>query len=145
MGLGGIRKPSYSGFALLHKMGHKRLANDAGNVLVTRREDGTLAIVAWNLLDPGQRGAPETLHFAVTGVPLHSRVRITRVDEQHANSLAKYKGMGSPRYPTRTEVKELNRSAELGTPEIRTLKNGSIDVLVPVNGLVLLEISNLKK
>lgn len=140
MSLGGIRKPSYSGFALLHKLGDQRLNNDAENVLVTRREDGTLAIAIWNVVDPDKKGATKDLRLAFTGVKANSRVLITRVDEKHANSLAAYKAMGSPRYPTRAQVKELNQAAEMPAPEATKLSGGSLALQVPENGLVLLEI-----
>src|SRR5580700_10103015 len=52
--LGGIKKPSYSAFALLHKLGKERILQDSSNILITRRRDGSLAIVAWNLVDPDQ-------------------------------------------------------------------------------------------
>lgn len=140
MSLGGIRKPSYSGFALLHQMGDERIANDANNILVTRKHDGGIAIVAWNLVDPDKTGAAQELHFAIGGVQAGSRVLITRVDAQHANSLAAYKKMGSPRYPSRAQVKQLNRAAELPAPESKKLQNGSISVTIPENGLLLMEI-----
>jgi len=47
--LGGIKKPSYTAFALLHELGQERILQDSSNVLVTRRRDGSLAIAAWNL------------------------------------------------------------------------------------------------
>jgi xylan 1,4-beta-xylosidase len=141
MSLGGIRKPSYSGFALLHKLGDERIANDANNVLVTRRPHGTLVIAAWNLVDPNKKGAPQELKFVVSGFRPDSRVLITRVDGQHANSLAVYNTMGSPRYPSRTQVNEMNRAADLPPAETRKLQQGAIDVEVSENGLVLLEIS----
>src|SRR5438045_3004662 len=53
---GGIKKPSYNGFALLHKLGSQRIANPATNVLVTKREDGSTVIAVWNLVDPDTKG-----------------------------------------------------------------------------------------
>ncbi len=50
---GGINKPSYYAFALLHQLGDKRLANPSKNVIVTKSADGTLVIAAWNIVvDP---------------------------------------------------------------------------------------------
>ena len=140
MALGGIRKPSYSGFALLHKLGNERFSSDVKNVLATRRPDGTVVIAAWNLVDPDKQGSTKELMLAFHGVTPTNRIQITRVDEQHSNSIALYKKMGSPRYPSRKQVAELNRAAELLPPETQSLKGGSIDLQIPVNGLVLLEI-----
>jgi xylan 1,4-beta-xylosidase len=139
MAMGGIRKPSYNGFALLHKLGHERMPNSAPNILVTRRSDGGLAIAAWNLVDPDKTGYAQQIDFRVKGVPRDNRVVITRVDEKHGNTLAAYQAMGSPRYPTPAQVRALNHAAELH-PESGKLQAGHIQLDVPVNGLLLLEI-----
>ena len=49
---GGINKPSFYDFALMHQLGDQRIANESKNVLVTRRQNGDLSIAAWNLVDP---------------------------------------------------------------------------------------------
>ena len=139
--LGGIKKPSYSAFALLHKLGQERIAEDASNVLVTRRHDGSLAIAAWNLVDPDVKGSDRSVTFEIQGVPTNSQVRVSRADAEHGNTLAAYKKMGSPRYPTRAQVGELNRVADAASFETLRLSKGSITLPLPVNGLVLLEVA----
>ena len=64
---GGIKKPSFYAYALLHKLGEERLTNDAKYVLVTRRKDGTLVIAAWNAVDPDKKGQPQIFHVAIQG------------------------------------------------------------------------------
>lgn len=81
---------------------------DEPDVLVTRRADGTLEIAAWNLVDPPQKGTPRTFKFTVRGVSPNASVRIRRADDDHGNTLARYQKMGSPTYPTRAQVQELN-------------------------------------
>jgi xylan 1,4-beta-xylosidase len=138
--LGGIKKPSYSAFALLHKLGPERILQDSSNVLVTRRRDGSLAIAAWNLVDPDKTGTARSVDFEIRGVPLESHVRVSRADSEHGNTLAAYHKMGSPRYPTRAQVHELNRVAETASIQKSHLLNGSVELQVPVNGVVLLEV-----
>ncbi len=138
--MGGIKKPSYTAFALLHQLGEERIAADAPNVLATRRGDGSLVIAVWNLVDPDQKGSAETVELEVHGVKPDSAVRVSRVDSEHGNTLAAYKRMGSPRYPTQTQVREMNRVAEPSTAENLRLAQGTITLDVPVNGIVLLEI-----
>src|SRR3984957_19121848 len=41
---GGVPKPSFNAFRLLHLLGNERLALDSNSALVTRRKDGSLAI-----------------------------------------------------------------------------------------------------
>jgi xylan 1,4-beta-xylosidase len=138
--LGGIKKPSYTAFALLHKLGQERIAQDSPEVLVTRRRDGSLAIVAWNLVDPDKKGSERSVEFEIHGVAPNSRVRLSRADYGHGNTLAAYKSMGSPRYPTQKQVSELNRVAEADSAQSLRLSKGSIKLELPVNGVLLLEV-----
>jgi xylan 1,4-beta-xylosidase len=146
MAMGGIRKPSYAAHALLHKLGEERIPLDAPGLLATRRRDGTLVIAAWNLvapdkLDPAKKREPKTFAFEFRGVSAVSRIFVSRVDEKHGNSLAAYRAMGSPKYPTAAQVRELNRAAEIPAAENLHLSKGGIDLDVPVNGLALIEVS----
>jgi xylan 1,4-beta-xylosidase len=138
--MGGIKKPSYAAFALLHQLGDKRIVSDSPDVLITRRSDGALAIAAWNLVDPDQKGSPREIEFRIGGVSPSSSVLVQRVDSEHGNTLAAYERMGSPRYPTRTQVRELNQVAEHNSAQKLRLSEGAIRLEVPVNGLLLLEV-----
>lgn len=140
---GMIRKPSFYDFSLLHELGVERLANDANDVLVTRRKDGTLVVAAWNLVDMDKLadGKPITMQLTFKGVKTGAQVRIKRVDEKHGNPLAAYKAMGSPVYPTQAQVAEMNKASALPAPESARLKDGKLELTLPVNGLAVIEIS----
>jgi xylan 1,4-beta-xylosidase len=64
---GGIKKPSYNAFALLHRLGQERIPSSAKNALITRRADGTLVVAAWNLVDPEQNGPIAAYSFRISG------------------------------------------------------------------------------
>lgn len=136
---GGIKKPSYYGYALLHMLGEERLANDA-NLLVTRRKDGALVVAVWNVVDPDKKGAEQSLALQFQNVPPNGRVVIHRVDATHGNVLPTYEAMGKPRYPTMKQIEELNQAAALGEPEKTFLKDGQLQIKVPVNGLAVMEV-----
>jgi xylan 1,4-beta-xylosidase len=138
--MGGIRKPSYAAFALLHKLGEVRIPAETPGILATKRHDGTLAIVVWNLVDPDKEGSPRKVELQIRGMGAESRVRVSRVDAEHGNSLAAYRAMGSPRYPTREQVEKLNRAAEIPPAETLRLMRGSIELELPVNGVALIEV-----
>jgi xylan 1,4-beta-xylosidase len=140
MAMGGIKKPSYSAFALLHKLGEERIAQNSSNVLVTRHGDGSLVIAAWNLVDPDKKGSARSVGFEIHGVRPNSLVRVSRADSEHGNTLAAYKSMGSPRYPTQAQVRALNRVAEESSVQDLHLSHGTIRLDLPVNGIVMLEI-----
>ncbi len=138
--VGGIKKPAFYDYALLHRLGYERLANPSNNILVTRRADGSLVVAVWNEVEPDQKGSSQHFRLEFRNVNSGAPVLIRRVDEQHSNSLAFYKAMGSPQYPTRAQIDQLNRESALAPPEVTTLKNRLLEIDVPVNGLALVEI-----
>ena len=67
-------------------------------------------------------------------------VSITHLDPTHGNTLAAYREMGSPRYPTEEQIRDLNKASRLSPPEKTALQEGKIDLDLPVNSLVTLEV-----
>src|SRR5579872_5228686 len=56
---GGVPKPAYNAFRLLHLLGEERLSMASDSSLATRRTDGSLAIAVWNYTAPEERGAAQ--------------------------------------------------------------------------------------
>jgi xylan 1,4-beta-xylosidase len=137
---GGINKPSFYDFGLMHQLGDQRIANDSKDVLVTRRQNGDLAIAAWNLVDPDKQGGPKSMEITFSHVPPNAEVSIQRVDEDHGNALKKFVALGSPRYPTPAQVKEMNDASALPPPEQTKLTNGKLSLQLKRNALLLITI-----
>ncbi len=137
---GGINKPSYYAFGLLHQLGNERLANSSKNVIVTRNSNGRLIIAAWNLVDPNQQGTTRKMEFALRGVPAAASITLQQVDSDHGNALKSYRAMGSPLDPTPAQVEQLNRASSLGPPKRRTLKDGRLELELTPNALVLITV-----
>jgi xylan 1,4-beta-xylosidase len=160
VGMRGLPRPSFYTFALLHKLGDIQLESGDGPVLATRRSDGSLAILVWNLIPrpPGQRSAtgdpmlqaagqdrhngdPLKLTLTLDGSLRHGRASITRVDETSGNFLPAYEAMGSPPYPTVEQIATLERKSELPAPQIVPLDSRrQLTVIIPPNGVALLEL-----
>jgi hypothetical protein len=47
--------------------------------------------------------------------------------------------MGSPRYPTKQQIEKLRVAAKLSPAEMHEVKNGSVTLRIPSQGLVLVE------
>jgi xylan 1,4-beta-xylosidase len=138
---GGIPKPSFNAFLLLHQLGEERLAASSDSALVTRRGDGTLVIAAWNLAAPGTAGAAKEVKFHLQNTSA-SRIQVTRLDPAHGDVHRAYEAMGSPRYPTRGQIEKLRAASRLAPPETHDIKDGSVTLNIPAHGLVLLEVKN---
>jgi xylan 1,4-beta-xylosidase len=137
---GGINKPSYYAYGLLHQLGDRRIASASNNVIVSKSANGELEIAAWNLVDPGQRGNTRTLSLTFVHLSPDSRVTIERVDADHGNVLKQYEAMGKPLDPTPDQVEELNRETALPAPEEKKLKEGRLELTMTPNSLALIKI-----
>jgi len=138
---GGINKPSYYAFALLHRLGEERIPNESADVLVTRRKDGMLAVAVWNLVDPDKTGQNKTVRLAFQHLSEGARATVTRVDDDHGNTLRAYKEMGSPVNPTEEQVEKLNAvTGALGEAE-QPVNRGVLELNLQPNALVLVEVA----
>ena len=139
---GGINKPSYYAYGLLHQLGNQRLANSSSNVIVTKSADGALVIAAWNLVDPDKQGTTRTITLSFSGVPPNSSITTQSVDSEHGNVLPRYAAMGKPLDPTPAQVDQLNRETALAAPEQSSLKNGKLETQLTPNALVLIKVQS---
>jgi xylan 1,4-beta-xylosidase len=134
-----LPKPSFNAFKLLHKLGHTRIALKSDSALLTKRHDGTLVMAVWNLFPPEQTGSAKSVTLAMEGGKSSGSASVYRLDASHGSLLEAYQKMESPIYPTRAQIAELRRAAELGPPETMHFANGRLTLLIPPQGLVLLE------
>jgi xylan 1,4-beta-xylosidase len=137
---GGIPKPAFNAFALLHKLGTQRLAGDAEGTLFTRRDDGALVLALWNYVDVDVAGTPRSvvLHLSHTDA---ASAAVQTVDRLHGNMRAAYEKMGSPSYPTQRQLTELREAAALPPPVTQALTGGTLSLEIPPDGLVLVTIA----
>ena len=136
---GGIPKPAFNAFALLHRLGEQRLASDANEALVTRRADGSLVIALWNYSEVGETAPLRSvaLHFTHTEARTAS---VQAIDREHGNVRIAYERMGSPRYPTQRELAQLREAAAVPPAADRPLQAGELDLQIPADGLVLVRV-----
>jgi xylan 1,4-beta-xylosidase len=133
-----IPKPAFDAFALLHKLGDQRVTLDSDSALVTRRKDGSLVVAVWNYAPPDQDGNVKeiTLQFKNTKA---KRAAIWRVDADHGDFHKAYTQMQEPKYPTKSQVQQLQSAAQLSAPESQKLVNGRLSLTIPAHGLTLIE------
>jgi xylan 1,4-beta-xylosidase len=160
LGMRGVPRPSYHAFTLLHKLGEIELKSDSDSVLATRREDGSLAILLWNLVpqpagrrssmgDPllqsgdqyGTSGEAVNVNLSLQGGHRYRNARIARVDENHGNLQRAYQEIGSPQYPTREQIDELKHRVALPAPDHLAIRERELSISIPPNGIALLELS----
>jgi xylan 1,4-beta-xylosidase len=135
----GIPKPAFAAFEVLHRLGDERLNLDSETALVTRKKDGSLVVALWNYAPPEHSGEPKTFTLKFEGKRF-KRAAIFRVDREHADVQATYEKMGSPRYPTQSQIATLREAAQLPAPESRNVRDGELTLTVPSYGLAVIEV-----
>ena len=137
---GGIPKPAYRAFALLHQLGVERLTLDSDSALLTRRSDGSLVLAVWNLVPAEQTGTEKVVTIRANPPGRFRQAAISRLDRDHGDPHPLYEKMGSPRYPSETQLRELRKVADSPVPEMRELQNGELILRLPSEALAVIEL-----
>jgi xylan 1,4-beta-xylosidase len=132
---GGVPKPAFNAFAMLHRLGDQRLQPDLAHALVTKRSGGTLAIAVWNYAAPGAIGPARNIQVSVKGWTGTARYHVEIMDSEHGSALGAWQAMGSPASPTHSQFEQLKRAA-LATVKL----DGTSSFMLPGPGLALIEV-----
>jgi xylan 1,4-beta-xylosidase len=137
---GGVPKPAFNAFRLLHMLGHRRIPVHSDSVLATSHKDGSLSIAVWNYSAPKQPGKTKTIVLRLEGLTGTHSVSVYRLDSDHGNALRAYRAMGSPTYPTQKQYRELRKAGQLSPPQTFPLENNRISLKLTPKALDLVEI-----
>ncbi len=148
-----IPKPSFNAFAVLHRLGDKRIALTSESALATLGADGSVVTALWNYAPPTGEGATYTMPSGAMGakksfdlrfdhVPANATVEVYRVDEMHGNSLKAFDAMGRPPGSlTQEQIRSLQVAGAMAPAEHLRLKGGGLQISVPEHGLALIVVS----
>lgn len=159
----GIKRPSFHTFSLLHRLGDSVVPTGQAPVWVTRRADGSHALLLWNLMpvtrqgevangNPtgagggyvSDQGAPLTVRLALRNLAAGARATLSQVDSQIGSALPAWAAMGRPAYPTRAQLQQLRDASQLPTPTSLAVTNtgagARVSINVAPNGVALLEL-----
>ena len=137
---GGIPKPVFNAFKLLHQLGDRRIDAQSDSMLVTRRADGSFAIALWNLSLPDDPGRTRNVTIHLQNLKGNRRALISEVDADHGSPLPAYHAMSDPASPTAQQYAELQKAAQLPAPRVEKMKDGTITLTLPPKSLFLIEV-----
>ncbi|MCL7745725.1 GH39 family glycosyl hydrolase [Halalkalibacter alkaliphilus] len=146
IGMNEVPKPTFHLFSFFNKLGQERLYRD-DDVIVTRKKDGSIALVAWNLVMEKGEGFEKELSITIPIRDGGVFIKRQTVNEDYANPWRVWKEMGRPRFPSREMIETLRQSAK---PLMRTSHGESIngeltiDITLSKNELTLVELTPVK-
>jgi xylan 1,4-beta-xylosidase len=150
-----IPKPAFNAFAMLHLLGNRRIEAKSDSVLATRQQDGAIVIALWNYTAPYGSGPSYTpppdvpgplksFTVTLTGMTPDAAVKVWRLDANHGNVIKTYDAMGRPSFPTREQIAELRAAGKPALPETTSLRQNTIKISIPPQGLVVLRVEAKK-
>jgi xylan 1,4-beta-xylosidase len=141
LAMGGIPKPAFNAFKILHRLGTQRLTVDSDSVLATRRADGSLVLALWNYAPYDAPGPAKTITLQFKG--LSAKIaKVWRVDAEHGDVHPAYKAMGSPQSPTLAQIVSLKQAGALPPAETVKLRADKLTLQLPTYGLAVVELGS---
>lgn len=149
-----IPKVPFNTYKLMHQLGTTRLDAE-GPVLASRRDNGSVAALVWNLAEvqqpsgiPGQSrtrnvtGSAKRLSIRFRGTRAGQIARVRFVDQERGSPLPAWRKMGSPQYPRPDQLAALRRAAEIAPPStMRLAAGGHLTLELPPEGVALIELA----
>ena len=136
---GGIPKPAFNAFKLLHRLGEQRIATDSDSALLTKKKDGSLVIAVWNYAPPEHAGAAKTVTLHFQGRH-YKHALVSTLDPDHGDVHSMYEKMGSPRYLSQAQIQQLKQAAEIPPAAEHNLKGGELILTLPSYALTVVEV-----
>jgi xylan 1,4-beta-xylosidase len=139
----GIPKPVFNAFTLLHRLGDERLADDSSSVVLTRKKDKGIVLAVWGkIVAPEETpSGSDTVTLRFKGLAGKRSAKVTIIDDQHGSPLPAWEKMGSPRFPTQAQIKELRAAAALPTAVTMPISGEALKLQLHGHALALVEIA----
>ena len=96
-------------------------------------------MAVWNQWLPEESGKPKEVTIKLGGQTEKFHAAIYRIDSTHGSALPLYSEMGKPADPTRKQLDDLRRAAELPPAETKSFSQGEIRITLPPQGLAVIE------
>lgn len=123
IGINEVPKPTFHLFSFFNLLGEEQLYRDE-ETLVTRRKDGSVALVIWNLVMEKGESFQKEVTIDIPIVTGKVFIKRQTVDENHANPWKVWKEYGRPRFPSKQMVETFKQAS---MPLIRTSQEMSED------------------
>ena len=162
----GIDKPVLNLFRMLGMMQGSRVKTESNSSLplstmlaegvrepdidalaVAREHEAS--ILTWNYRDDDVVGNATKVQVTVTGIPVNTKrvlLHQYRIDDDHSNSWAAWKKLGSPQQPSPEQYAELEAAGQLkqsDSPKWVAVRNGEVnlELILPLQSVSLLQLS----
>ena len=155
----GIKKPAYRLLQIMHNVGDHRIplsltgapATVGGIATVGSRHGGADILLYNHALASGKQGTaptpaqPATISVTVQGLSDSPKATVQRIDADHANPYREWQELGTPEYPTRRQLRQLDEASELETRPLtahhdRRTNSTTFSITLPAEGVAAIHL-----
>jgi len=145
----GIPKPTYRLFEMLHGLGNERLKVEGGVIstvemlVVKKTSEVTLLVYIHDI--PGSDIHPEDVVIKLDGVSVNSTASIIRIDGDHVNPKQKWIDLGSPAYPDKSQLEQIEKASQFRTKPFKLQIEDGVGLLkfsIPEHGSVEIKVKS---
>jgi len=143
----GIRKPTYHVFEMLHSTGTERLAVNGGTgstvEMLAVRGETEITMLVYNHNIANGEIKEEDVQIVLNGIRPNGPVSIRRVDTQHANPKQTWLDLGSPEYPTREQLAQIDDASRLISETLESEIRGdecALRIVMPPHGVAAITV-----
>ncbi|MBN1583942.1 MAG: beta-xylosidase [Anaerolineae bacterium] len=147
LNLYGIPKPTFRAFELLHRLGDERIPLEGSAhptvEAVAIKQDDLIDVLIYNHNVPLALIEEETVQVVIKGIAGSVEATIERIDADHANPKRRWQELGSPEYPERQVLVELENAAEMVVESLVCRRHGQdivLEVVVPPHGVACIRL-----
>jgi xylan 1,4-beta-xylosidase len=138
-----IPKPTFHTFTFFNGLGEELLYRDS-EMIVTRRVDGSIAVVLWNLVMEKGKGFTRELSLNIPTSFPYVFIKRQTVDEKYGNPWVVWRQMGRPRFPNHQVIETLRQVAQPHViTEQKKVQDGMLHlpIVLSKNEVTLIEIN----
>ena len=108
------------------------IRKDSDIGVLSSGSENSMQLMVWNYHDVDETAPDEVVHIQLKNLPVDKLQQFHyRIDNDHSNSYAKWKALGSPKEPTTSQYIALERAGELAlydSPVWKNTADGILDV-----------------
>jgi len=144
----GIAKPVYRLFELYHGLGDKRLGVESSSPgstveMIATKKGNSFRLIIYNYNIQSEPISSEQVSINLSDIDEIKAIRITRIDDKHANAKALWVSEGAPEYLSREMVKRLHNASELYYESLNMQSvdfSGELKMTIPEHGVISIDI-----
>lgn len=144
----GIPKPTYRLFEMLHRLGDERIQVNCGTEstveMLAVKESSELSLLVYNHDIPGAEIHQEDVIIKLAGIAEYATATISRIDAEHVNPKQKWIDLGSPMYPNKVQLAQIEEASRIVIEPLTILIKdgvGTIQFTIPEHGVVEIKVN----